>query len=75
MNLRCVNVQLDSIDGAGMLFNAAAFVGTPRMAYGVRSALLFDVLRRLREADISMLKPPTLLLREEHDKLPEPPAQ
>jgi potassium efflux system protein len=69
------NVQLDSIDSAGMLFNATAFVGTPRMAYGVRSALLFDVLRRLREADISMLKPPTLLLREEHDKLPGPAAQ
>ena len=69
------NVQLDSIDSAGMLFNATAFVGSPRMAYGVRSALLFDVLRRLREADISMVKPPTLLLREEHDKLPEPPAQ
>jgi small-conductance mechanosensitive channel len=69
------SVQLDSIDSAGMLFNATAFVNSPRMAYGVRSALLFDVLRRLREADISMLKPPTLLLRQEHEKSPEPPVQ
>jgi small-conductance mechanosensitive channel len=64
---------LDSIDSADTLFNATAFVNSPRMAYGVRNALLFDVLRRLREADISMLKPPTLLLRKEHEKSPEPP--
>jgi len=69
------SVQLDSIDSAGMLFNATAFVGSPRMAYGVRSALLFDVLSRLREAGISMVKPPTLLLREEHERMLEPPAQ
>ena len=68
------SVQLDGIDSAGMLFNATAFVSSPRMAYGVRSALLFDVLKRLREAGISMIKPPTLLLREEHDKLAGPPA-
>ena len=69
------NVQLDGIDSNGMLFNATGYVGTPRMAYGVRSALLFDVLKRLREAGISMIKPPTLLLRETHDNLPGPPAQ
>ena len=62
------NVQLDGIDSAGILFNATGFVGSPRMAYGVRSALLFDVLRRLREADISLVKPPTLLLRDEPDR-------
>jgi len=62
------SVQLDGIDSAGILFNATGFVGSPRMAYGVRSALLFDVLRRLREADISLVKPPTLLLRDEPDR-------
>ena len=68
------NVQLDSIDSAGMLFNATAFVGTPRMAYGVRSALLFDVLRKLREAGISLVVPPTMLLRKEQLKASESPA-
>jgi small-conductance mechanosensitive channel len=58
------SVQLDAIDSAGMVFNATAFVNSPRAAYGVRSALLFDVLRRLREADISLVKPAGLVLRE-----------
>lgn len=69
------NVQLDGIDANGMLFNATGYVATPRMAYGVRSALLFDVLKRLRESGIPMAKQPTLLLRETHDNLPLPPTQ
>ncbi|CAN5289835.1 DUF3772 domain-containing protein [soil metagenome] len=68
------SVQLDGIDSAGMVFNATAFVNSPRMAYGVRSALLFDVLRRLREAGISLVKPAGLVLREASDKALEPPV-
>ena len=68
------SVQLDSIDSAGMVFNATAFVNSPRAAYGVRSALLFDVLRRLREAGISLLKPAGLVLREAQDRAPDSPA-
>ncbi len=67
------SVQLDAIDSAGMVFNATAFVNSPRAAYGVRSALLFDVLRRLREADISLVKPAGLVLREAQNKALEPP--
>ena len=67
------SVQLDAIDSAGMVFNATAFVSSPRAAYGVRSALMFDVLRRLREADISLVKPAGLVLREAQDKVLEPP--
>ena len=67
------SVQLDAIDSAGMVFNATAFVSSPRAAYDVRSALLFDVLRRLREADISLVKPAGLVLREAQDKVLEPP--
>ena len=69
------NVQLDGIDANGMLFNATGYVATPRMAYGVRSALLFDVLKRLRETNIPMAKQPTLLLREAHENLLVPPTQ
>ena len=68
------NVQLDGIDSAGLMFNATGFVGSPRMSYGVRSALLFEVLKRLREAGIALAKPPTVMLREEPARLPEPPA-
>ncbi|MDB5743276.1 MAG: MscS Mechanosensitive ion channel [Polaromonas sp.] len=68
------NVQLDGIDSAGLVFNATGFVSSPRMAYGVRSDLLFDVLKRLRDAGISLGKPPTMLVREEPAGPPEPVA-
>ena len=68
------SVHLDSIDGAGMVFSATAFVNSPRSAYGVRSALMFNVLRRLREEGISLLKPAGLVLRETQDKALDPPA-
>ena len=67
------SVQLDSIDSNGMVFNATAFVDSPRKAYGVRSALLFDMLRRLREAEISLLKPAGLVLREPQSQALGPP--
>lgn len=57
------NVQLDSLDASGMLFNATAYVASPRMTYGVRSALLFDVLARLRQAGVALANSPTLLVR------------
>ncbi|MDB5930714.1 MAG: MscS Mechanosensitive ion channel, partial [Polaromonas sp.] len=62
-------VQLDGIDATGLIFNASGFVNSPRIAYGVRSALLFDVLKRLREADIALAKPPALVLREAPGRL------
>ena len=68
------SVQLDGIDSAGLIFNSTGYVNSPRLAYGVRSALLFDVLKRLRDAGISLAMPPTLLLREQLERLPGPPA-
>lgn len=56
------NVQLDGIDGNHLIFNATGFVSSPRLAYGVRSALLFDVLKRLRDANIPIVMQPTMLL-------------
>lgn len=56
------NVQLDGIDGSNLMFNATGYVASPRMAYGVRSELLFDILKRLAEANISISKPSTMLL-------------
>jgi len=54
------NVQLDGIDGSNLMFNATGYVASPRMAYGVRSELLFDILKRLAEANISISKPSTM---------------
>ncbi len=55
-------VSLDGIDASNLVFNATGFVSSPRVAYNVRSALLFEVLKRLREARITMSKPPTMLM-------------
>ncbi len=65
------NVFLDSIDATGLVFNASASVSSPRKAYGVRSELLFDILKRLREANLPLSKQPTMLLR---DAAPPKPA-
>jgi len=37
-------------------------VGSPRLAYGVRSNLLFDLLKRLHAANMPISKPSTMVL-------------
>lgn len=56
------SVQLDGIDGGNLVFVVTGFVSSPRAAYGVRSELLFDILERLREADLPLGKAPTVML-------------
>lgn len=57
------NVFLDGIDASGnLMFNATAYVSSPRAAYGVRSAILYDMLTRLREARMDMYRPPAMIL-------------
>lgn len=63
------NVFLDGVDGGNLIFNAKGYVSSPRAAYGVRSALLFSVLGRLRAAGLEVSSPTTLLLA------PTPPAR
>jgi potassium efflux system protein len=55
-------VSLDGIDGGQLMFSATGFVKSPRMSGGVRSALLFDVLARLKAAGITLSAPPTMLI-------------
>ncbi|MEN4920208.1 DUF3772 domain-containing protein [Achromobacter spanius] len=56
------NVFLDGIDAGHLVFNAKGYVSSPRAAYGVRSALLFTVLKRLNDAGLEVSSPPTMLL-------------
>ncbi len=56
------NVALDGIDNGRLVFNATGYVGSPRLAYGVRSALLFEVLQQLRDGKLALANPPTMLL-------------
>jgi len=56
------SVLLDGIDHGQLLFNATGFAKSPRVTGGVRSALLFDMLKRLSEAGITLSAPPTMLI-------------
>jgi small-conductance mechanosensitive channel len=56
------NVFLDGIDNGNLMFNAQGYVGSPRQSYGTRSALLFEILKRLTDAGIGLGKPPTMLV-------------
>ncbi|AKC87553.1 DUF3772 domain-containing protein [Pseudoxanthomonas suwonensis] len=50
------NVLIDGINDKGqVLFSATGFVATPRQASSTRSALLFEILRKLRQLNIRML--------------------
>jgi potassium-dependent mechanosensitive channel len=55
-------VLLDGVDNGQLMFNATGFVKSPRMSGNVRSALLFDVLSRLKAAGITLSAPPTMLI-------------
>ncbi|MBV6303773.1 DUF3772 domain-containing protein [Candidimonas humi] len=58
------NVLLEGLDASGLIFDMIGYVASPRAASGVRSDLLFDVLRRLREAGLPLSTPTTMLLAE-----------
>jgi len=58
------SVLLDGIDNGNLIFNATAFVNSPRLAYGVRSAVLFSTLSRLRQAHVTMINPVAVTLSE-----------
>ena len=67
------NVLLDSVDSSNLVFNATGSVASPRLAASVRSALLFDILARLKAQGLSLGRPPTMVLREP-PPADEPPA-
>lgn len=69
-------VQLDGIDNGHLVFNATGFVASPRAAYGVRSALLFEVLKKLAAAKIELSWPPQTIAMpgEPAMALPEGPV-
>ncbi|RZS35540.1 small-conductance mechanosensitive channel [Corticibacter populi] len=57
-------VYLDDVGPSGLMFNALAYVSSPRQAYGARSALLYDILERLAKAGIATSSPSTLILAQ-----------
>ncbi len=68
-------VQLDGIADGYLIINATGFASSPRLSYGVRSTLLFEILRRLREEDIALTKTNAMRLDAgPSPSLPEPTA-
>jgi potassium efflux system protein len=57
------SVSLDSVDHTAMTFVAVAYVGSPRDAGGVKSDLLFEILSRLRKAEIPLIRPQDMVIR------------
>ncbi|MDP9045538.1 MAG: mechanosensitive ion channel, partial [Pseudomonadota bacterium] len=57
-------VLLDGVDGGQLQFNATGYANSPRSVARVRSEVLFDVLKRLAAAGITLERPPTMLLHE-----------
>ncbi len=53
-------VYLEGVTDRSLMFNMTGYVSSPRTAYGVRSAILFDLLQRLRDADIVLPGPVTV---------------
>ncbi|MEO5830697.1 MAG: DUF3772 domain-containing protein [Rhodanobacter sp.] len=56
-------VQLESVITGAMTFNCVAYVGSPRIVSGVKSDLLFELLARLRSANMPMTTPQSMLVR------------
>ncbi|MGJ7495656.1 DUF3772 domain-containing protein [Variovorax sp. RT4R15] len=55
------SVTLEGIEGGTLIFQAIAYVPSPRLAGGVRSDLLFEILDALQAADLP-LSVPTMLV-------------
>lgn len=55
-------VTLDDIGAAGLTFKATAYVASPRLASNIRSAVMFDLLKRLRDADVALSSPSSMRL-------------
>ena len=62
LNTPAPAVLLDGVERGQLLFNATGYVNSPRSVARVRSVLLFDVLKRLHEAGITLASPPTMLI-------------
>ncbi|MCD0503264.1 DUF3772 domain-containing protein [Bordetella petrii] len=56
------DVFLEGVENGHLMFNGRGFVSTPRNAYGVRSALLYDILQRMTAAGLPLASSPTMVL-------------
>jgi small-conductance mechanosensitive channel len=60
-------VRLDDISVSAMTFSIVAYVRSPREVSGVKSDLLFDILKRLGAANLPLSTPQSMLVRRLRD--------
>jgi small-conductance mechanosensitive channel len=58
-----MSVTVDGIQNATLIFVGVAFIANPRQAGSIRSDILLDILARLREGGIEMVKPQEVAYR------------
>jgi len=58
-----MSVTVDGIQNATLIFIGVAFIANPRQAGAIKSSVLLDILARLREAGIAMVKPQEVAYR------------
>src|SRR6185312_8594447 len=58
-----MSVTVDGIQNATLIFVGVAFIANPRQAGSIKSDILLDILARLREGGIEMVKPQEVAYR------------
>jgi potassium-dependent mechanosensitive channel len=58
-----MSVTVDGIQNATLIFIGVAFIANPRQAGAIKSNILLDILARLREDGIAMVKPQEVAYR------------
>ncbi|MQP74428.1 DUF3772 domain-containing protein [Stenotrophomonas sp. MYb238] len=66
------SVFIDSIGGGLVALNCFAYVSSPRAVYGVRSELLFELLRTTSEQGIALVTPTDVRLVRDNPQAPDP---
>ncbi|WP_130618307.1 DUF3772 domain-containing protein [Dyella amyloliquefaciens] len=65
------SVQLDNVDAGSMMFVCTAYVGNPRDASNVKSDVLFEIIDRLRKANLPLTTPQDMVVRTMHPESTE----
>ncbi|MDR5804801.1 DUF3772 domain-containing protein [Caballeronia sp. LZ001] len=70
------SVLFSDLTPAGITLSVTGYVRSPRITGSAKSDLLFEVLRRLRDAGIPLSNPQTLVVRRsQHDNLEQQPSE
>jgi small-conductance mechanosensitive channel len=56
-------VRLDNINASSMTFSITSYVRSPRDVGAVKSDILFDILARLRTANLPLSTPQSMVVR------------